>query len=768
MWPNISSAQDDETFVLPPTVVEGFQPSFTPAFDPAIGAGAVFGDVDSAMDAPGSGAFLDFNDLNTQSYDNVDRVLNQVPGVYLRGEDGFGNFPNISLRGVDTTRSAKVTIMEDGVLTAPAPYSAPSAYYFPTVGRMSAVEVVKGHSQIIYGPHTTGGAINFLSTQIPEESSAYIRSLYGSFNEYRVHSWVGSTMDTKIGRIGFLIEGYLRETDGFKTINQPSGFGGANQFALLGNTQDSGFTKGDTMFKLFWEPCTDLYQRWEAKVGYTDFDSNETYLGISEMDFAADPFQRYPTSRFDNFSSNHVRSYLRYTIGDPDCNWMSLTNTAYYNKFHRNWYKAHDVREVDGVALPSADRALSRNIEDGTDGLRFLRGELNGVLRIRANNRDYYAYGYNSVASKEFCTGSATHNVKAGVRYHSDQIHPFQHNDDYTLDDNGFVDSVVFRAPGSQRNRIQEVHAVACFAQDAISYGNLTITPGVRFEHLNMSTIDFNAAMPALGRGDLDLVGGGVGLTYDYTDELKFIAGFHRGFSPPNPRGLINNGLSEEESLASEAGFRYSNAERAFGTQVIGFYTHFNDLLVIDNVGGTGTGDTESIGEVYSGGIEFSMQYDAGEDKCWGFSTPMWITATYTDARLLNDVNSTDPESLFAGGMAGNRLPYIPEFAFTTGSGVHFELFGFDITGIYVDDTFTTASNVETQTDANGDFDARFGKTDEYYLVDLSGYVRLGCNWKLFGGLQNVFDVEYLASRHPHGPRPGAPLFGYAGLEAVY
>ena len=116
----------------------------------------------------GSAARVETPQIRTQTYTNPGRVLQQVPGVYIRDEDGFGNLPNISLRGVDGGRSAKVTVMEDGIMMAPAPYSEPAAYYTPRIGRMSGIEVLKGSSQVRFGPHTTGGVVNYLSTPFAE------------------------------------------------------------------------------------------------------------------------------------------------------------------------------------------------------------------------------------------------------------------------------------------------------------------------------------------------------------------------------------------------------------------------------------------------------------------------------------------------------------------------------------------------------------------------------------------------------------------------
>ncbi|HAN83725.1 MAG TPA: TonB-dependent receptor, partial [Verrucomicrobiales bacterium] len=104
----------------------------------------VIGSSENVLGLTGSGAFIEAEDYQRKGITNIQQILRKVPGVYIREEDGFGNFPNISLRGGDGTRNEKVTVMEDGILTAPAAYSAPSAYYSPRAARMSGIEVLKG------------------------------------------------------------------------------------------------------------------------------------------------------------------------------------------------------------------------------------------------------------------------------------------------------------------------------------------------------------------------------------------------------------------------------------------------------------------------------------------------------------------------------------------------------------------------------------------------------------------------------------------------
>lgn len=108
----------------------------------------VIGSKQNLEKTPGSGAFITAGEIRTFAYDDINQVIRRTPGVYVRQEDGYGLFPNVSLRGVSTTRNGKITVMEDGILMAPAAYSDPAAYYTPNTGRMSGLEVLKGSSQI--------------------------------------------------------------------------------------------------------------------------------------------------------------------------------------------------------------------------------------------------------------------------------------------------------------------------------------------------------------------------------------------------------------------------------------------------------------------------------------------------------------------------------------------------------------------------------------------------------------------------------------------
>jgi Fe(3+) dicitrate transport protein len=712
---------------------------------------SIIGSKYNVKDIAGSAAFLGVQDIRQHNVDDINRVLRRVPGVNLREEDGYGLFPNISLRGVDSARAAKVTIMEDGILMAPAPYSAPSAYYSPTTGRMAGIEILKGSSQIKYGPHTTGGAINYLSTPIPSTKKIYSKTTFGMFNEVRNHTYLGDTTQLGSGKFGFLIEMYKRSNTGFKTLDTV-------QVTRNDSEADTGFSKAEPMIKLFFEPKSSLYQRIEAKFGYTNLDANETYTGISTNDFRVDPYRRYLGSRFDEIETTQFRQHIRHFIEfSPK---TSLVTTAYGNTFNRNWQKLNTVN----------GNSISNSGLTNTADLACLKGTQSGTctLEVRNNNRTYYSHGIQSTLNHELVSAGGTkHEIEVGFRQHYDQVRRVQWDETFTQNANGGIDSVTVAPRGDESNRTDQTYATSVHFSDSMSKGKFTFKPGLRTEYISGTYWNGDRNDTGVDTGDRDytVIVGGASVKYDVYDvdgrNLDYFAGMHRGFSPAGPRSSLRDGLREETSLGFEVGTRYANAKRAFASEVVFFHTYINDLIINDSVGGTGAGNNVNGGEVRTLGLEMQANYDRGLDKGWSIQTPGYIAATWTRATFETDTGSTDTESIFTGAKKGNYVPYIPQLTLSAGLGVIFQKWSANLDASYVTETFADGANTGRGPNVN----ERFGKIDSRLVMD----VAMGYQWsskvRMFSNFKNITSQEYIVSRQPHGPRPGMPFNMMAGLE---
>ena len=250
----------------------------------------------------GSAHNISAKELTKFNYTNIHEILSKIPGINLQEEDGYGLRPNIGLRGTGLERSSKITIMEDGILMAPAPYSSPSAYYFPTIGRMNSIEILKGSSQIKFGPLTTGGAINFISTPIPEKLKGSVKLIGGTDNFRNFHGHIG----TSHKNLGIMIEGFNYGSNGFKKLE---------------NNENTGFDKKDYNLKIKYKSnnTSSVYHETILAIGETKENSNETYLGLSDEDFNKNPYLRYQGSQIDNMKAEQerisIKNYLEFNNG---------------------------------------------------------------------------------------------------------------------------------------------------------------------------------------------------------------------------------------------------------------------------------------------------------------------------------------------------------------------------------------------------------------------------------------------------------------------
>src|SRR3546814_8219129 len=95
--------------------------------------------------------------------------------------------------------------------------------------------------------------------------------------------------------------------------------------------------------------------------------------------------------------------------------------------------------------------------------------------------------------------------------------------------------------PGSQDNRLRDSKAWAFFIRDTIKAGALTLVPGVRYETIDLRQTRWAASDPAratptgIARSSVDVFIPGVAATWRVNEDVRIIAGAHRGFASPGP-----------------------------------------------------------------------------------------------------------------------------------------------------------------------------------------------------------------------------------------
>jgi Fe(3+) dicitrate transport protein len=680
----------------------------------------------------------------------VNRVLRQVPGLNIVEEEGFGIRPSIGIRGSGTDRNTKIAVMEDGVLIAPAPYAAPAAYYFPRMPRIAGVEVSKGPSAIKYGPQTVAGAIGLYSTPIPDQAlGGKLELLGGDFDTYRAHGLIGGHIETAQGRdVGLSLETLQESSTGFKELDS----GG-----------DTGFEIQDYVAKvsLGSRAGAERPQSFELKLQYSDENSDETYVGLTLDDFRADPYRRYRGSQVDELDVEHWTYQATHRIDFTDQ--VDLTTLAYYTKTGRAWYKLNDVRNAANTGFTSLSAVLEDPTRYATEYAALVgtpgTSSAVGALRVRNNSREYYATGLQSVLGYEFDTGDVAHQVEASVRYHRDEEDRFQNDDRYQMIDGRMVLTTA-GAPGTQDNRIGEAEAWSFFVRDTIDWDQFTVTPGLRYETIELTRTSYGIADPdrngdpAIVRNTVDVLLPGIGGTYELRDDLKLVAGIHRGFVNPAP----GSDADAEESWNYEVGFRFDRG--AASIEAMAFFVEYENLIgtcTASTGGDCEIGDQYEGGEASVHGLEFVAAWDAGAAFGNGWSLPLSAVYTWTEGEFGSSFQSSFEE--WGDVQKGDEMPLMPEHQLTLNAGIEADRWRTFLTLNYVDETRAEAGTGAIP--ANDRIDSRT-------LLDLSAEFDVTSQASLFASLTNLTDEEYNVAFRPAGARPGAPRSWLAGVKIAF
>ncbi|MEW5737730.1 MAG: TonB-dependent receptor [Myxococcota bacterium] len=679
----------------------------------------------------GSAQVIGRQELERAESNDINRVLQSVPGVYVREEDGFGLRPNIGLRGVNADRSSKVTLMEDGVLFAPAPYSAPAAYYSPLVTRMVAVEVFKGPASIQYGPQTIGGAINYRTRPLPQQLEGDLDLSLGNYGTGKVHGAAGYGTE----RWGVLLEGVHLQSGGFKQLD-----GGG----------DTGFDKNELMFKAGWasDPSAHVRNAFEVKLGFANELSNETYLGLATDDFQQTPQRRYAASADDRMEWWRTQGALTHRLAVGE--WLEVSTTAYRHDFSRNWHRfdhfsnGPDVYNV--LAYPSGTNALYRAI---------LAGEEDSAgddqrLVILDNQRRFVSQGVQLDATAKFATGPISHELELGARFHHDEISRHHVGNFFDMRSGTLVSSG--DAPELLTSNVAYTRAFSGFLADHLSWGRLLVSPGVRVEGMGLGFGDELSGRSVNSISAVPLFG--LGAVYGFDFGLSVLAGVHQGYSPVAPGQ--DPSVQPERALNSEAGVRY--AKNGLRAELIGFWSEYQ------NITGECTGSTgctsDEINQQYNGGRARVLGAEAlgsvRQRLPLGFVLHADIAYTFTHAQFLSDFTSQNP--IWGAVQAGDQLPYIPQHQWQLrlrGQRGPFEL---GLGAMYYGEMRELAGQ-----GAVPELERIPGRV----LLDATASVEIGAG-RVYFTATNLLNQSALVSRRPMGARPQAPLLVQLGFKYAF
>lgn len=687
----------------------------------------VTGGRDGIRTLPGSATFVAEDAIAKFDVSDINDLLKQVPGVYIRTEDGYGLRPNIGIRGATAERSQKITLMEDGILIAPAPYSAPAAYYVPNVSRMHAVEVFKGPASIHYGPHTVGGAVNMVTRPVAQAREGELSLTYGDDNYYKSRLFYGDSGD----QLGAWIDILNYGADGFKELD--------------GNG-DTGFERNDVNAKIQWrsQEGAKNSQRLELKLGYADEDSNETYLGLTDADFNENPQRRYRASQLDKFTSDHSQVHLLHKV-DFHSGW-SLVSQAYVNRFDRAWNKFDGFFPQAGDDDEEGVRAATVLAEPDAPQMALIRGEVNSdgspeqTLDVTNNARKYGSQGVAINASVPLVSGQWQHKLGAGLRFHHDYVERDHQAQGYLMIDGELQHDGVNDRANKDLNTAS-ADAVAVYLSDEITIDDWRINLGVRGEFIDSELLD-KLEPEDSAKNSQNIVIPGVGVFYQLTDTVGLLLGVNKGFSPNG--ASASDDVEPEESINYEYGVRYRKDD--VSVDAIGFFSDYKNLIGRCRVSDVGcdAGDEFNGGNVEIAGLELSGDYMFMVNE--QVSVLLNLVYTYTESAFQTSFPSGF--SQWDEVQAGDELPYLPE------QQLRF-LVSVEVRDWALDFTINHAGQMrEIPGQGTPNADQTIGALT---TMDLAAKYLVNERVSLQLVAENLADKQEIVSRLPFGARPNPP-----------
>ena len=674
---------------------------------------------------PGSLKRIQAGELRSISPLSANEVLRTVAGIHLQEEEGAGLRINLGVRGLDPDRSRNILILEDGIPIALNPYGEPEMYYSPAIDRMSGIELIKGSGQILYGPQTIGGVLNYISPNPPDELSGRLRLSSGSGGYFSGFGSVGSSTD----QTGFILNYLYKRADKI----------GYADFDLHD-------INGKFNFRL-----SDL-SSLNLKLGIYREQSNSTYLGLTQSMYDIGGQDHVRMAPDDLLLVNRESASLTYTLRPHSS--LIFNTTLFGFSVSRNWRRqdfSNDPNVSNQTGVVWGDTSVP-------GGAVFMRNSTGN------RNRTFEVYGVEPGLRWNYkAFGHRDHELRAGLRYIKESAFEKRINGSKKDASSGFL----------QSHEVRTGSAFSIYAQNNwLISESFSLSTGLRLEHYVYDREILRGLFGGEVRDTLVVNSSsttalipGLGFNYSLSNELTLFGGIHRGFSPPRLKDAITSAgevveLDAEQSWNIELGGRIYSQSTISGELTFFFMDFSNQIIPIsESSGGTGSGLVNG-GETRHYGIETSLILEPIKNE----EARIRLMST-TSVTLMKSYFNSDRFFLIEGQIVNalnNRTPYAPEFILN--QNIDFNLnggLGLRLSVFHLSDRYSDILNtIEPQ--PNG----TTGQLDSHWQADANLYFDFQTKpLRVNIAIKNLTNNRYIVSRRPQGIRVATPRLITAGLD---
>lgn len=650
-------------------------------------------------------------------------VLRKVPGLHINDEDPAALRLNIGVRGLNPQRSTRVLVLEDGIPVTLNPYGEPQMYYSPMIDRMDGVEVLKSSGQLLFGPQTIGGVVNFVTPNPPESMTNRIKLNAGGggfFSGYASHG-------NSVGNAGYIVNYLHKRADNL----------GPLKFAVNDANAKFNFNISDRSQLGF-------------KVGFYNEESNSTYIGLTQAmydnnsEWDQQTLAPHDLMLLDKYSASVTHNYK---ISEN----VQLQTNAFVYYIRRNWRR----QDFDRANDPA--RTYERIVGDGADGASIFFRETS-----RWRNRQYVVKGVEPRFDIRHDLFNVSNTLKTGVR---------------VLWETAYEQAIRTTLPDAFNGANGETEERRGFATSAYAVNEFQFTEkfsanvGLRIENYQMEREIFNVAANNNSNVTHDrsvfAFIPGAGLNYNAKENITLFAGVHKGFAPPVLKSALNvdgvvDEIDKEESVNYDLGARFSVGNYLSFTPSL-FYIDFQNQVIPVTLATAGSGFANG-GKSKHLGSEFGVDFDLA--KYLGSANSFLIggTFTYTDARFAGDGITESDQGEAVESVKDNYLPYAPKIMFNNYVSLNLvNGFGFRISGNYVGKQYSESTNLETPV-ANG----ASGAIDARYILDGNLFYTLKNKYTFNVSARNITNERAILTRHAQGIRVVLDRFITAGIDISF